>query len=62
MNGSRLLVRKKYLYPLSTRRKMAAAKRGRPLSDRHRAAISKGLRAWHKKKKAAALTAKAGAR
>jgi hypothetical protein len=35
---------KKYIYPLSTRLKMRAAKLGKKLTARHKRAIAKGVR------------------
>jgi hypothetical protein len=37
---------RKFIYPRSTRLKMRAAKLGKKLSDRHRRAIAKGVRAY----------------
>lgn len=44
MNGSQPSARK-YIYPLSTRLKMRRAKLGKKLSDAHKRAIAKGVRA-----------------
>ena len=45
MNGSH----KTYIYPLSTRLKMRRAKLGKKLSDEHKRAIAKGVRAAMRK-------------
>jgi hypothetical protein len=46
---ARSRTRKKYLFPLSVRTKMATAKRGRPLSQSHREAIARGMRRYYAK-------------
>jgi hypothetical protein len=37
---------RKFIYPRSTRLKMRVAKLGKSLSERHRRAIAKGVRAY----------------
>jgi hypothetical protein len=44
MNGSQASARK-YIFPRSTRLKMSRAKLGKKLSDSHKRAIAKGVRA-----------------
>jgi hypothetical protein len=46
MYGARSHGRKKFIYPLSTRLKMRAAKLGKKLSNQHKRAIAKGVRAY----------------